>query len=263
MRSTVGLGVERIGLELKAFFRSRQAAMFTFFLPVMLLVLFASIFHGEIDGTGVDFRQYFLAGIIASGIMSTSFNNLAIGVAIERHTDLLKRLAGTPMPKAAYFMGKMGMSLVAGVLQTAIMLSLGVLLYGLDLPSDVGRWLALVVIVVFGSATCALIGLVYSLWPKDAENAPAYATPPYLFLQFTSGVFFVITDLGAGLRAIASVFPLRWMASGLRYVFLPDSFEVAEPGHSWGLGTGALVLGAWLIGMFFVARRWFRFTPER
>ena len=132
---TWSLGRERVVLELKAFFRSRQAAVFTFFFPVMLLVLFASIFHGEIDDSHVDFRQYFIAGIIASGIMSTSFNNLAISMAIERYTGVLKRLAGTPMPKASYFIGKIGMSLVSGVIQTALMLALGVALYGVTLPS--------------------------------------------------------------------------------------------------------------------------------
>jgi ABC-2 type transport system permease protein len=261
--NTVTLGAERVRLELKSFFRSRQAAVFTFFFPVMLLVLFASIFHGEIDDSHVDFRQYFIAGIIASGIMSTSFNNLAISMSVERHTGVLKRLAGTPMPKASYFAGKMGMSLVSGIVQTALMLTLGVALYGVDLPSDAGRWLVFAYIMVMGSITCALIGVVYSLVPKDANNAPAYVTPPYLFLQFISGVFIVITELGAGLQAIASVFPLRWMASGLRYVFLPDSFKMNEPGHEWHLATGAFVLTAWFVGAFVVALRRFRFVDDR
>ena len=35
-------------------------------------------------------------GIIASGIISTTFNNLTISMAFERQTGVLKRLAGTP-----------------------------------------------------------------------------------------------------------------------------------------------------------------------
>jgi ABC-2 type transport system permease protein len=111
--------------------------------------------------------------------------------------------------------------------------------------------------------TCSLVGIIYSLVPRDANNAPAYVTPPYLFLQFISGVFIVITSLGAGLQAIASVFPLRWMASGLRYVFLPPSFEAQEPGGQWHLATGAFVLTAWLVGAFVVALRRFRFVDDR
>ena len=52
------------------------------------------------------FRQYFTAGMIASGLMITSFQSLAIQIAIERDDGTLHRLAGTPMPKGAYFLGK-------------------------------------------------------------------------------------------------------------------------------------------------------------
>jgi ABC-2 type transport system permease protein len=165
-RHRVGrLGLERVELELKAFFRNRQAAVFTFAFPVLLLVLFASIFHGRIGSTNVDFRQYFLAGIIASGIVSTSFNNLAIGMSFERHSGVLKRLAGTPMPKATYFVGKMGLTLVAGVIQTALMLLLAVSLYGLHLPVDGEHWLVFVGIFVLGNLSCSLLGIAYSRVP--------------------------------------------------------------------------------------------------
>lgn len=261
--SAVRLGYERVLLELKVFFRNRQSAVFTFAFPVFLLVIFAAIFNGQIGHTGVDFRQYFIAGIIASGIMSTSFNNLAIGMAFERQTGGLKRLAGTPMPKASYFIGKMGMTLAAGVIQTALMLAIGVALYGLHLPSDATRWAVFAGIFVLGNLSCSLLGIAYSRVPKDAKSAPAYVTPPYLFLQFISGVFFVITDLSAPLRLIASVFPLRWMASGLRYVFLPDSFAAQEPGGQWHLGMSFLVLGLWLVGSFVLCVRTFRFTDDR
>src|SRR6267378_456566 len=45
-------------------------------LPVILLVVFGEVFHGTIGTTGVAFRQYFTAGIIASGIMSATFVNV-------------------------------------------------------------------------------------------------------------------------------------------------------------------------------------------
>jgi ABC-2 type transport system permease protein len=98
--------------------------------------------------------------------------------------------------------------------------------------------------------------------PKEANSAPALVTPPYLFLQFISGVFFVITDLSAPLRTIASIFPLRWMASSLRYVFLPDDFRQIEPGHSWHLGLGLLILVVWAVVSFVICVRTFRFVDD-
>jgi ABC-2 type transport system permease protein len=58
----VAVGLARIGLELKTFSRNREAVIFTFAFPVMILALFGSIFSGELGDTGVDFRQYMVAG---------------------------------------------------------------------------------------------------------------------------------------------------------------------------------------------------------
>ena len=46
-------------------------------------------------------------------------------------------------------------------------------------------------------------------------------------LQFISGVFFVYSDLPAWMQHVGAVFPLKWIAQGMRSVFLPDSFAVA------------------------------------
>ncbi|MEO7556390.1 MAG: ABC transporter permease, partial [Acidimicrobiales bacterium] len=241
-RGILQLGIDRAVLELKQFFRTRESVVFTFSLPIMLLLLFGAVFSGNVEGTDVPFRQVFIAGIIASAILSSGFQALAIGIAVERHDGTLKRLAGTPMPKAAYFIGKALLALVVGLCETVIMLALGVAFYGLTLPSDVVRWLTFTWVFVLGIIAATLMGIAYSRIPKDGRSAPAVVTPPFLFLQFISGVFFPFNQLGGGLQLIASLFPLRWLASGLRYVFLPDSFKQVEPGHTWNLALGAAVL---------------------
>jgi ABC-2 type transport system permease protein len=95
------VGLSRVRIELLTFVRDREAAFFTLILPVLLLVVFGSAFSGKI-APGVTFSQYFLAGMIASGIVYTAFQNLAIVIPQERDDGTLKRLQGTPMPKAAY-----------------------------------------------------------------------------------------------------------------------------------------------------------------
>ena len=44
------------------------------------------------------FAQYFVAGMIASGVVYTSFQNLAIAIPQERDDGTLKRLEGTRCP---------------------------------------------------------------------------------------------------------------------------------------------------------------------
>jgi ABC-2 type transport system permease protein len=252
------IGLARVLLELKVFFRNREAVVFTFAFPVMVLVLFGSIFRGELDGTGVDFRQYMVAGIMASGVMSVSFQTLAFSISLEQEDGTLKRLAGTPMPKSAYFVGKLGMVLVVGLLEVAVTLAIGVLAYGLDLPATAARWLTLAWVFVLGIGACSLLGIAYSRLIRNAKAAAAVVTPPFIFLQFVSGVYIVYTELPGWLQRVGALFPLKWMAQGLRSVFLPDSFRVAETAGSWEHGTTALVLAAWLVGAFAASALLFR-----
>ena len=93
MSNALRIGGSRIKVELSQFFRDRESALFNFMLPMILLVIFGSVFSGQPMGfEQVTFSQYFLAGMIASGILYTSFQNLAIAIPMERDDGTLKRL---------------------------------------------------------------------------------------------------------------------------------------------------------------------------
>jgi len=256
------MALSRAQIELTAFFRDPQAALFTFLLPIMLLVVFSAVFTGVVLGPRgeppLPFRQYFAAGMLASGIVSASFTTVAISVAIEQHDGTLKRLAGTPLPKGAYFAGKVLAATVLAFLASGLMLAVGVLAYGLDLPATAGQWLALVWVPVLGIASCCLLGLAYTRVVRTAKGAAPVVIAPFLLLQFTSGVFFVFTDLPRWMQRLAALFPLKWVAQGLRYALLPDWVAANEPAHQWELGRVAAVLVAWLVAGAAVARLTFR-----
>ena len=144
------VGFARTKVEIKQFFREKDALVFTFAFPVILLFIFGSVF-GEDIAPGVSFSQYFVAGMIASGFILVSFQSLAIGIAVERDDGTLKRIEGTPMPRASYFVGKIGLVLVTAVLQTAILLAVGTLLFGISLPDSGGKWLTLAWVGLLGT----------------------------------------------------------------------------------------------------------------
>lgn len=82
--------------------------------------------------------------------------------------------------------------------------------------------------------------------------------------MFISGVFIEFGSIPEWLRVVAGVFPLRWLAAGMRSVFLPDQFEqVVEPGGSYMLEWGAVILAAWVVVGFALALRTFRTGRER
>lgn len=256
--STASLSFSRAALELRSFFRQREAVVFTFSLPVVLLIIFGSIFKGTVGATGVSFRQYFTAGIIASGIMSATFVNLGVSIAMERDDGTLKRLAGTPMPRAVYFAGKAISSLVIAVFEVAILLAIGVTLYGLALPGTPQRWLTLGWVFLLGVGCCTMLGIAMSSLPRSARSAAAVLNLPYLVLQFISGVYFPFSSLPKWMQEVSALFPLKWLCQGLRSVFLPDRLLASEPAHSWEHGRMALVLVAWLIGSLILCLTTFR-----
>nr|MBA3251787.1 ABC transporter permease [Geodermatophilaceae bacterium] len=238
----------RIRAELLSFFRERAAVVFVLLFPILLLFIFGAVFGGNDDiAPGVKFIQYFVAGMIAAGLLSASFQNLAIEIPIERDTGYLKRLAGTPMPKSAYFIGKIVLVGVVAVIQTVLLLLIGVLLYGLSLPESGAQWLTFGWVSLLGITSCTLLGIAFSSVPKNGKSAPAIVTPVAIVLQFISGVFFVFSELPTWMQTVAAIFPLKWMTQGMRSVFLPDLAEVAEPAGSWELGRIALILGVWCV----------------
>ncbi|GAB3129958.1 ABC transporter permease [Microbispora hainanensis] len=251
--------VSRSSVELKSFFRNRQSLVFTLLLPIVLLVVLGSIFSGTVPGTHTDFKQMFIAGIIACGVMSVSFNGLAISVAIERDTGMIRRLASSPMPKSAYFIGKVVRVAVTGTLETVLLLAVAVLAFGLPLPSTAARWETLVWVLLLGGVSCTLLAVAFSSVIPNARSASAIVTLPFLVLQFISGVFFPYSQLPAWMQTVAALFPLKWMTQGLRSVFLPNDFAHVEPAGVWELDRVALVLAAWCLAglaLSFLTFRW-------
>jgi ABC-2 type transport system permease protein len=260
--NAVALGLSRGVLELKQFIRTREYVVFTLLFPVMIVVIFGAIFRGPLSPE-VTFTQYFVSGMIASGLLATSFQNLAIQIPIERDRGVLKRLIGTPMPRASYFIGKIVMVLVFSAIETAILLAVATTFYGLNLPHSAAKWLTFAWVSLLGITACTLAGIAYSSIARTGRGAPATVTPVALFLQFTSGVFFVYTRIPAWMRDFAAIFPLKWMCQGMRSVFLPDSFAQREVAQSWELGRVALVLGAWCVAGLVLCLFTFRWTDRR
>ncbi len=258
--SYVDICAARVRAEIKTFFRQRESVVFTIFFPLILLVLFGSIFGSREEiAPGTPFVNYFVAGMLGASLMTSSFQNLAITIAMERDAGLLKRLRGTPMPKSAFFIGKIGVVMVVSLCSLMLMLAGGVLFFDLELPVDAKHWAVFAMVYVLGISACTLCGIAFSSVPKNGGSAPAMVTPIAIVLQFISGVFFVYNDVPRWLQNVAAVFPLKWMCQGLRYAFLPEQAKAGEVTGNWELGRVALVLGVWVVvGLLWCLRsfRW-------
>ena len=253
--SALNLGIRRGGLEIRQFARQRESVVFTLLFPVILLAIFGSVFKDTI-APGVTFSQYFVAGMIASGLVNTGFQALAITIPMERDVGGLKRLRGTPMPASSYFIGKAILIAASMIIQIALLFGFGLLFFGVEMPTELSKWITFTWLVLLGSACSTALGIAFSIVPKSGRGASAVVSPIVIILQFFSGVFFVFTQLPTWMQQLAAIFPLKWLTQGMRSVCLPDSFAGQEEAKSWETGRTFLILLLWLvIGIFFSVRK--------
>jgi ABC-2 type transport system permease protein len=245
----LGLVAWQIRYEQRAYWRNRGRGVFTFVFPVMFLVIFASLDKGQTISTRghIAFNDFFVPGILAYGIIATTFVNLAIGTAILRDQGVLKRMQGTPLPRWAYVVARIASAFIIMLAMTVIVLGLGAAFWGLNFRA--GAIPGLVVTLLLGTAAFTTIGIGITRFIPNAEAGPVVVNLAVLPLTFISNIWFPIDSLPHLLKTIAGIFPIKALASSLEYVFDPRF-------HGTGLNAGDLrVLAIWtVLGVFLMVR---------
>src|SRR6516164_6150459 len=244
--------------ELRAFLRNRQSQFFTLALPVMFLVIFASLFGGRghttaVPGGQISTSVYYVPGIIALGVIAACFGNLVASVTAQRERGVLKRRRATPVPAGAIIAGRVLTSVVVAVVMAAVLLAIGWAAFGAHVP---GRTtLALVVTLVVGAASFCCLGYALASVIHD-EDAAVPATQALLLpLYFISGVFVATSILPHWLADVGEVFPVRHLANALLTAYNP---------HTAGLGFSGrdlLIVAAWGAAGLLIALRTFSWQP--
>ena len=106
--------------------------------------------------------QYYVPGFVAYGVMSASFNSLAITLVIRRETGLLKRLRLSPLPTWTLLSAILLSTLLIAFSQVVLMLAVGRWAFGVHLPSDASGIGALIVVLVLGGLSFAALGIAMS-----------------------------------------------------------------------------------------------------
>ncbi len=250
LKRDLGLVGWQVRYEQRSYWRNRGRGVFTFVFPVMLLVIFASLDKGATISSrgGIPYDDFFIPGILAYGVIATTFVNLSIGTAILRDEGVLKRMQGTPLPRWAYITARIGSTSIITLAMTALVLGLGWGVYGLDFHAS--QILPLVVTLLLGTAAFTALGIGITRFIPSAESGPVLVNLVIWPLSFISNIWFPTDSLPHVIKTIAEIFPIRALASGLQYVFDPRHHGAAFDGSS--LRTLAIwtVIGIWLMIRF-------------
>ena len=234
--SEVALAWRQYRLERRMFWRNPSAAFFNFLLPLLFLALFGAVYAGDQNDLDV-----LVPGIAGMSLVSTTFVAIAHNLVFLREQGVLKRLRGTPMPAGTYLGALAGHMLTNALVQLAIVVVAGRLVFGTGWPKD---WLQLAVFALAGVACFALLGAALAHAIPSFDSAPAYVNAAFLPLVAISGVFFDAQESPAFLRDIAEVLPLTHLIDGLSGAMVTGATHWASLGVVllWTAAGGVLAV---------------------
>ncbi len=256
--STVSLIRRETTYARKVLVRDPQNLFFTVGLPLLYLLIFATIFGDEeaqIPGQpGVlDVATVMTASVIVIGVASAAFQNLTINLVQDRENGVLKRLRSAPVPTPVFLGGHLINALITSVLLAVGVAVLGFALYGVPFTDQ--RTLAAFITVVVGAMACAGAAFPFTRLIGKATAASPMTVAITLTLFFLSGNFFPGTELPRAMSFVADLFPVRHFFIAMTTAFNPN---VEGAGFEW---THLAVLAAWAVGGAVVGARVFRWTP--
>jgi ABC-2 type transport system permease protein len=256
-----GIVIAQARMALLVALRTPRTIIFTITFPVILLVLFNSIFNSGGQETTtlpsdvkLSAEAYFTAGIIAYAAALSTFTTLAVALTTQRENGQLKRYRGTPMPPWTFIAGQIVRAEAQALAMAAILLAIGAVAYGVPVPAS--TFPAFVLYLLLGTATLCSLSIALSAFTPTADAASTVAPFSVVILSFISGVWIPVDQLPSWLESVGQVFPLYHLALGLQTTLAPGA------GGS-GLEAGNVVaLAIWaLVGVRIASRR-FRWEPQ-
>jgi ABC-2 type transport system permease protein len=258
--SDIGLVFKQTGYGFKSLQRTPRAVVFSIIFPVVLLVMFNSIFTGgqnattEFHGRKIDTSTYFTAGIIAYAVMMSAFSTLAVALTARRERGELKRLRGTPVPPWTFMLSQVLRTVLTVALMVIALLLIGRLAFNVSIPGKTAP--GLVIYLILGTATMCTLGIAITALCPTEEVASTVAPFAAVILSFVSGVFIPISALPDWLAQVGQLFPLYHLADGLQGTFFPQGGGIGL------IGSNVASLVVWGGAGLFIAVRQFKWEPQ-
>lgn len=201
----------------------------------------------SVQTNDLTFISYLVPSILGMSLMQTGVF-AAIPLVADRQKLILKRLQATPLRRWQLVGSNVLVRLVIAVVQTAIVVGAGSLLFGVQI---VGSWPLIAALIVLGSLAFIALGYVIASFAATEDAANGMTSAVQFPLMFLSGTFFPIDAMPDALQTVARALPLTYLGDGLRQVMV-DGTPFAP------LWVCFAFLGVWLVACFGIAARYFK-----
>ena len=256
-RELPGLAGHQFHYDVLCFLRNIQSVFFTLLMPVLFLVILASIFRNatvEVPGGTIKESVYYVPGLIAYGLILATFGNLALSVVRNRESGIYKRRRATPLPSSAIIAARAAVAVLTALAMSAVMLGIGWAAYGASIPTRTAP--AFVLDVIVGAVVFCCLGFAAASLIRNVDAVQPVIWVTVLPLAFISGIFIPMSELPSWLAYISYVFPVHPLAAALLAAYNPYT---TGSGLNWGY---LAILAAWGVAGLVIAIRRFSWLPR-
>jgi ABC-2 type transport system permease protein len=197
-----------------------------------------------------NYVAFLLPGLLGLNLVSMGLFSVGMVNVSYREKGKFRRLAVTPLPKWVFLLGQVLHRLTVTVIQAAILLLVGLLVFGIQ---NQGSFLNLLLIMTLGTGCFMAFGFALSGFAETSEGYAAISNLVFFPLMMLSGVYFTLDAAPAWLQHTVAALPLAPFIRALRAVF-NDGASLA--GH----GLGLVIVAAWGLAAFVLAVRRFRWA---
>ena len=200
------------------------------------------------DTKGLSSFDYVFAGLLGFSILSLGFFGPTNSLPSMKKTGALRRLRTTPLRTSQFVLGNAMNYLLIGLLTTAFLFFVGVLVFDFQMQGD---YLSFGLIVALGTVMMFGFGLAVGGWAKN-ENQAAPLTNLVAFpMMFLSGVFFPRFLMPEWLQNFSGFLPLTPLIEGIRHIIVEGQTIFAQ-------GPELALMLVWTVVIYTIAFRVFR-----
>ena len=223
-------------------FRNRRFLLFSLGFPLVLfLFIGGSNRNARLDG--ISFPLYYMTGMTAWGTMTAVISSGA-RIAAERQVGWTRQMRITPLTTTAYFRAKVLCGYLMALLSMVVLYLAGT---SMGVRLSTSEWLTMTALLLIGLVPFAVLGVMLGHLLSVDSMGPAMGGTTTLF-ALLGGAWGPLATSGVFL-SIVKCLPSYWLVQAAKTALGSSGWPPAE---AW------VVIGAWTLGLGFIAARVYR-----
>lgn len=222
--------------EVKRFTNSKSRMVGSLGQPLLFLVALGGGLSAMMPG--FNYQAFILPGILA---MSLLFTSIFSGVSIiwDREFGFLKEMLVAPASRETIVIGRTIGGATTAIIQGIMILVLGILITGVQIPS-IMHLIGMFVLMVAFSCFLVAVGIAIASLVQEVETFQLIMNLLVMPLFFLSNALFPMSQMPGWLSALSQLNPISYAVDGLRLMLI-------------GQGSFPLVVDVAVVGVSLVA----------